>query len=167
MARVVAIGAIVVLFVVAPVFAQQPTGTSGTSASVHLMISPGDATWGPAPDSLPAGAEVAVLQGDPSSAGYFTIRVKMPDGYRVAPHTHPTDEQITVLQGTFSMGLGDRLDEAAAKPLGVGGFATMPQGTRHYAIARGETIVQVQGMGPFQFIYVNPSDDPRNKKDQR
>jgi quercetin dioxygenase-like cupin family protein len=84
----------------------------------------------------------------------------MPEGYRVAPHWHPTDEKIVVLQGTFWMGLGDKFDAAAGHELPAGSYAVMPTGVRHYALAKGETVVQVSGMGPFRMNYINPADDP-------
>ena len=119
-------------------------------------------TWGPAPAVFPAGARMAVLQGDPSQAAPFTVRLEMPDGYRIAPHFHPTDENITVIEGTFLVGMGDKLDPAQAMVLPRGGFATAQANMHHYAIARGRTVVQVHAIGPFQLTYVNAADDPQN-----
>ncbi len=118
--------------------------------------------WGPAPAVFPRGARMAVLQGDPGQSGLFTVRLELPDGYRVAPHYHPTDEQLTVISGTFLLGMGDALDAAHATVLSPGGFATVAATMHHYAIARGRTVVQVHGMGPFVLTYVDPKDDPRN-----
>jgi|SoiMethySBSTD1v2_1073268.scaffolds.fasta_scaffold1494994_1 quercetin dioxygenase-like cupin family protein len=132
-------------------------------AQPHTMITPNDVKWGPAPPALPAGAQLAVLSGDPSKAGPFTIRVKFPDGYKVSPHWHPTDENVTVLEGTFAMGVGDKLDASNAHDMTVGSFVRMPKGTRHYALAKGETVVQVHAEGPFVINYVNPNDDPRKQ----
>jgi quercetin dioxygenase-like cupin family protein len=129
----------------------------------HTMIAPNDVKWGPAPPSLPAGAQLAVLSGDPTKAGPFTIRLKAPDGYKIMPHWHPTDENVTVLEGTFVMGIGEKFDEAAAHEMTAGSFITMPKGTRHYALAKGETVVQVHSVGPFVVNYVNPNDDPRKQ----
>jgi hypothetical protein len=143
---------------------QQPRGTSGTSGSAHVMVTPEEANWGAAPPGLPAGAELAVLEGDPAAAGPFTMRGKFPDGYTIPPHTHPADEHVTVIQGTFLMGMGDQFSESAMKELPAGSFAVMPVGTRHFAKAKGETIVQIHGTGPWGITYVNPSDDPRNAK---
>jgi quercetin dioxygenase-like cupin family protein len=114
---------------------------------------------------VPAGAQGAVLQGDPAKAGPFTLRLKLPDGYRIPPHYHPAIEHITVIQGTFVLGMGDKVNSATEKPLGAGSFAFMPAGMRHFVRAQGETIVQLHGTGPWGITYVNPSDDPRKKQD--
>jgi Domain of unknown function (DUF4437) len=129
----------------------------------HVLITPGMLKWRPGPSALPPGAEVAPLHGDPSKEGPFTIRIKLPNGYKVPPHWHPTDENVTVLKGTLMMGTGERFDADAAKALPTGGFGHMPKGKRHYAFAKGETILQLHSMGPFQVNYVNPDDDPRKK----
>jgi quercetin dioxygenase-like cupin family protein len=117
--------------------------------------------WGPAPAMFPAGAEMAVLDGDPGKTELFTIRLRLPDGYRLAPHTHPTDEHVTVIQGVFEVGLGSRFEPAAMVRLAAGGYITAPAQRAHFARARGATIVQVHAMGPFAMTYVNPADDPR------
>jgi quercetin dioxygenase-like cupin family protein len=128
----------------------------------HVMVVPDQVKWGPGPPSLPPGAQMAVLEGDPTKAGApFTIRGKFPDGYRVPPHWHPTDERITVIQGTFGVGVGEKFDPAAGREMPTGSYAVMPQGTRHFAWAKSETIIQVSGTGPFVINYVNPADDPR------
>jgi quercetin dioxygenase-like cupin family protein len=129
------------------------------------MFTPGKVTWSPGPPSLPPGAELAILRGDPGKDGPFTMRAKLPDGYRISPHSHPADEHVTVIQGTFVMGLGEKFDQAAGHELTAGSFAMMPKGTRHFAWAKGETIVQLHGIGPWDIQYVKPEDDPRNKKD--
>lgn len=141
-----------------------PAAQDQQAHSSHVMINADDAKWGPAPPALPPGAQLAVLDGDPSKAGtLFTIRAKLPDGYKIPPHWHPTDENVTVIKGTFVMGLGEKINEAAAQELRAGGFARMPQGVRHYAWAKGETVVQVHAIGPFEVNYVNPADDPRHQ----
>jgi quercetin dioxygenase-like cupin family protein len=154
------------IFVVAfttALLAQQPVGTSGGSS--HLIITPEEATWSPAPDAFPAGAQLAVLDGNPmGTSGNYTVRLKVPDGYVIPPHWHPADELVTVVEGSFAVGMGEKFSEDALKTLGVGGFAKMPQGMRHFAKANGATVVQVSGPAPFAITYVNPSDDPRNKK---
>ncbi len=117
--------------------------------------------WGPAPAVFPAGAQMAVMSGDPSkSGGEFTVRLRLPDGYKIAPHTHPTDENVTVLQGSFAVGMGTTFDASATKTLPVGGFVTAPANMAHYAQAHGATIVQVSAIGPFALTYVNPADNP-------
>ena len=120
--------------------------------------------WGPAPPALPAGAKFALLQGDPSQSAIYTIRLDFPDGYRIAPHFHPTDEHVTVISGTFLVGMGDSLDATKTTALVPGGFITAAANMHHYAIAKGHTVVQVHGMGPFVLTYVNAKDDPRNAK---
>jgi len=139
-------------------------GGKDKHAEDHVVVKPADLKWGPAPPGLPPGAQVAVLSGDPGKTGMFVIRAKMPDGYTVPPHFHPTDENLTVLKGTLIVGKGAKLDVAHAESLPAGSFMRMPKEMRHFAQAKGETIIQVHGAGPFEVVYVNPSDDPRKKK---
>ncbi|HEY2431220.1 MAG TPA: cupin domain-containing protein [Vicinamibacterales bacterium] len=128
-----------------------------------------DAQWGPAPAMLPPGAQIAVLSGDPGKAGPYTVRLKFPANYVIPAHSHPTDENVAVLSGTFMLGMGDKLDKKAAgnATLTVGGYALAPSGMNHYAYtgAQAATIL-LYGVGPVEFKYVNPSDDPRTKKTQ-
>jgi quercetin dioxygenase-like cupin family protein len=131
------------------------------AAAQHVMMTPGQIKWGPAPPALPAGAQAAVLDGDPGKAGPFTIRLKFPDGFKIPPHWHPSDENLVIIQGVFRIGTGDKLDAAAATDLSVGSYAHMPKETHHFALTKGETIVQVYSTGPFVLNYVNPADDPR------
>ena len=119
--------------------------------------------WGPAPAIFPAGARMAVLQGDPGKAEPITVRLDFPNGYTIAPHFHPTDEAVTVVQGTFLIGMGDKVEPSKTMALPVGGFAVAGAGQHHYAIAKGRTIVQVNLVGPFALTYVNPADDPSRK----
>jgi quercetin dioxygenase-like cupin family protein len=138
---------------------QQPPAPA---PSTHALITADSLKCGAPPPALPAGAEVAVLAGDPTVAGsQFTLRVKMPVGYKVAPHWHPSDEHVTVLQGALMVGMGDKFDEASMKTLTAGSFAAMPKEMRHYVQAKEATIIQVHGSGPFALTYVNPADDPR------
>jgi quercetin dioxygenase-like cupin family protein len=117
--------------------------------------------FAPAPGVFNPGAQMAVLQGDPSKAQPFTIRLRMPAGYRIAPHTHPTDEHVTVISGTFRVGMGNTFNAAEMKSLPIGGFGTAPAGMAHYAETVGETTVQVTAVGPFALTYVNPADMPK------
>lgn len=136
---------------------------SGTTA--HVMLPPGEMQWTDAPPSLPPGAKLAVVSGDPKAPNApFTMRLKVPAGYRIPPHFHPGDEHVTVIEGTFNMGMGDRFDERATTALTAGSFAVMPKGHHHFAWAKGETIVQVHGIGPWGITYVNPEDDPRRTR---
>jgi hypothetical protein len=129
----------------------------------HVVVRPDEIKWGPAPPSLPAGAQAAILVGDPSKSAPFVLRAKLPDGYKVPAHWHPTDENVTVIQGTLMVGKGDKLNAANSKPMPAGSYMRMPKEMRHFAWAKGETIIQVHGMGPFEINYVNPADDPRKK----
>lgn len=132
--------------------------------SAHTMINASELQWGPGPAALPPGAQMAVVEGDPSKPGaMFAIRAKLPDGYKVPPHWHPTDEHIVVFSGSLMLGLGDKWNEASMHSLTAGGYANMPKKTNHFAMAKGETVFQVYGMGPFEVTYVNPNDDPRKK----
>jgi quercetin dioxygenase-like cupin family protein len=136
----------------------------GKSAKGHVMVTPDHVKWGPAPKGLPPGGQLAVLSGDPTKAGSpYVLRVKLPDGYRVPPHWHPVDENVTVLKGTLVLGMGEKANRKAAKELPAGSFSRMPRGVRHFAWAKGETILQVHGVGPFEIHYVNAKDDPRKK----
>ena len=136
----------------------------GQDGKDHGLIQPSEVTWGAAPASMPPGAEGAILQGDPAKPGPFTLRLKLPDGYRIPAHYHPAIEHITVIQGTFVLAMGEKADVATEKALGAGSFAFMPAGMRHSVRAAGETIVQLHGAGPWGITYVNPSDDPRRKQ---
>jgi quercetin dioxygenase-like cupin family protein len=120
--------------------------------------------WGPAPPVLPAGAQLAVMAGDPSKTGFVSLRLKLPAHYVIPPHTHPTDEHVTVLSGTMALGMGDKVDPKATIKLMRGGYAVAVAGMHHYAMTLSPTIVQVDMEGPFQITYVNPADDPQNRK---
>jgi quercetin dioxygenase-like cupin family protein len=132
------------------------------SAAFAQVNSP-DLKWGPAPAIFPAGAEMAVLAGDPNKAGVFVIRLKMPAGYKVPAHHHPTDEYVTVISGDFSLGMGDKLDPAKGAALSPGGFAMAPANMNHFAWSQSGAVVQVSAEGPFALIYANPADDPTKK----
>lgn len=134
--------------------------TADDAAPHHTVVPADGVTWGPAPPVLPSGAQAAVLAGDPSKEGPFTIRLSAPDGYRVPPHFHPTAENVTVISGVFHVGTGDTFDTAKGDKLAAGGFVSLPAGMHHYAWMEGPTVVQVHGTGPFALTYVNPADDP-------
>lgn len=123
-----------------------------------------DVKWGPAPPMLPAGAQIAVLMGDPSKPGPFAVRLKFPANYNIPAHSHPTDENVTVTSGTFFVGMGDKLDRNAGASVAAGGFGSLPANMNHYAYTKGEATVVLFAQGPFEFKYVNPNDDPRHKK---
>jgi len=108
--------------------------------------------------------DMAVLSGDPSKPGPFVLRFKMLDAVVVPPHWHPEDENITVIDGVFLMGMGDKFDRSAMTEMPTGSFATMPKEMHHFVSCRGATTVQLHGMGPLVFKWVNPEDDPGRKK---
>jgi quercetin dioxygenase-like cupin family protein len=150
-------------FLVAPLLGAIAHGQTTPPAPAHGIVAPAAIVWAPGPPSLPAGAMMAVLTGDPTKEGLFVIRAKLPDGYKVSPHRHPTDEHVTVLKGGLMMGMGEKFDKAALNAVVTGGFFTAPANQPHYVMAKGETIIQVTAMGPFSVTYVNAADDPRTK----
>ena len=127
-------------------------------------VQPEDIKWGPVPPVLPAGAEMAVLAGDPSGTGLVTLRLKMPPGYHLPPHWHPTDEHVTVISGSFAIGMGDKFDERQSKVLKPGSYAVAAANMHHFAWTKNGAVVQVNLLGPFQINYVNSADDPSQKK---
>ena len=145
--------------------AQASNSNSAHHAAPAQMGPPhsGAATkFGPGPDFLPKGVQFALIQGDPSQSGVYTVRLKFPANFHFPAHFHPVDEHVTVLQGTFIVGMGDSINVAKGQTLTAGGFITAPAEAHHWAVARGITVVQVSGMGPFGITYVKDSDDPRH-----
>jgi quercetin dioxygenase-like cupin family protein len=132
--------------------------------AAHVMENPSAAKWGPAPPMLPPGAQIAVLAGDPTRPVPYTVRLKFPANYVIPAHSHPTDENVTVVSGELFMGMGSKVEKNSALGLGVGGFALMPANANHFAYTRTETTIVLFGQGPVEFKYVNPADDPRNTK---
>jgi quercetin dioxygenase-like cupin family protein len=130
------------------------------AADSPLVSSSKDVKWGAAPPVLPKGAMMAVMAGDPSAAGPVAVRLKMPAGYKIPAHWHPTDEQVTVLSGTVALGMGDKLDETKGQTLRAGGFGIAPAHMNHYAWTQTGAVIQINLMGPFALTYVNPADDP-------
>jgi quercetin dioxygenase-like cupin family protein len=132
----------------------------------HVIQTPQEAQWGPAPPMLPPGAQIAVLSGDPTKSVPYAVRLKFPASYAIPAHSHPTDEHVVVTSGSLTFGMGDALNKGAAnKTLAVGGFALMPAQMNHFAFTTGqETTIVLYGQGPVEFKYVNPSDDPRYGK---
>ena len=127
----------------------------------HTMVVPNDIKWGPAPNVLPAGAQAAVLFGDPTKEGLFALRLKFPAGYSIPPHTHPVDEVVTVISGTGNLGMGEKADKSATMALPAGSFFALPPGTAHFVFVDDETVVQITTNGPWGLKYINPADDPR------
>lgn len=128
-------------------------------------FTPDQVKYGPAPPFLPVGALLAGLEGDPMAwSGDFTIRLKMPDGYKVASHTHPSRENVTVLSGTLKVGMGDQFDASKTISFGSASFAYLDPSMHHYAMASGAAVIQIHGASPVKFNYLNPADDPSMKK---
>jgi len=153
MRRIAAIAVAIAALSVLPVLAQQ---------HAHVVSTPDTLKW-VEPPVLP-GSRLAVVQGDPSKEGLFVYRLKMPANYKVPPHLHKASENVTVLSGTFFMGMGEKFDQGSGQELPVGGFASIPPDHPHYAWAGAqETVVQVHGVGPSDLRFVNPADDPRKK----
>ena len=141
-----------------------PSGAAHSEGAQHAMPNSDDLNWGPAPAIFPPGAMFAVVQGDPSAPGeIFTVRLRFPNGYILPAHTHPTDEHITVLQGTFGLGFGTVFSAEDLKLIQPNGFITAQKNMPHFAFARGITEVQIHAIGPFQLTYVNPVGVPTNK----
>ena len=139
--------------------------TAGTvaaqdAAPAHKFVNPTSIQWGAAPPVFEKGMSFAVIAGDPSKEGLYVVRLKIPAGYKIMPHWHPTDENVTVISGTFAVGMGEKFEKATMTEVPAGGFVLLPAEMRHYAMAKTAAIVQVHGMGPFQLTYVNPADDP-------
>jgi quercetin dioxygenase-like cupin family protein len=130
-------------------------------AQTHVITTLAAAQWGPAPPVLPPGAQIAVLAGDPSKPAPYTVRLKFPANYKIPAHSHPTDENVAVVSGDLFIGMGDKLDKKSAAALGKGGYALMPANHNHFAYTTGEATILLYGVGPVEFKYVNPSDDPR------
>jgi quercetin dioxygenase-like cupin family protein len=127
------------------------------------VFSPDKIKWQDGPASLPAGAHIAVLEGDPNKEGPFVMRLRFPKGYKVAPHTHPKTERVTVISGTLNIVMGDKLDKNDARKMAAGSFGFWAAGMKHFAWFDEETVLQLHGTGPWVINYLNPADDPRNK----
>ena len=135
--------------------------TAGTKE--HVLVTPASIKWGAPPPIFEKGMSFAVISGDPSKPGLYVVRAKLPAGYKIAPHWHPTDEHVTVLSGTFAIGMGETFDRAKMTSLPVGGYVMLPAEMRHYAMAKTPAVIQVHGEGPFTLTYVNPADDPSTR----
>ena len=131
--------------------------------SGHVIKTPAQMSWAAAPPTLPAGARAMVLYGDPAKEGMFVMRLRLPAGYMIPPHTHPRPEIVTVISGAFHLGTGSRAIRANARALPAGSFFALQPGTVHYAHTRQPTVVQISSTGPWGITYVNPADDPRNR----
>ena len=133
-------------------------------ASEHVIQTVKEVKWGPAPPLIPPGAQIAVVSGDPGKAAPYTVRLKFPANYAIQAHSHPTDENVVIVSGALTFGMGDKLVKGGAgnKTLSPGGCALMPANMNHFAYTAKETTIVLYGIGPVEFKYVNPADDPRN-----
>ena len=148
-----------VLLAVAPALAADATKKADAPKANPIYINTAEIKWGAPPPEIPAGGQMAVLHGDPSKKAPFTLRLKMPAGYKIPPHWHSNDEQLTILSGELILHMGDKMD-APAQALGAGGFHFLPGKMHHAAETKVETVVQVDGVGPFDIHYLNPADNP-------
>jgi quercetin dioxygenase-like cupin family protein len=155
-------------FMCALAFVAAAVGVSAQGHS-HVIASLKDAQWGPAPPMLPPGAQIAVLSGDPTKSVPYAVRLKFPANYAIPAHSHPTDENVVVVTGALTFGMGDKLSkEPTNRTLPVGGYALMPANMNHFAYTTAvESTIVLYGMGPVEFKYVNPSDDPRSRTSTR
>jgi len=127
----------------------------------EAAATPAELKWMDGPPGLPGGATFAVKKGNPMAKGMFTIGIKMPAGYAVPAHWHPTDEHVTVVSGKVAYGMSDRLNLAQAQGAGPGDQVVMKAKEHHWVLTAEGAEVEVSAMGPFQITYVNPADDPR------
>src|SRR6202041_1556029 len=170
---------LLIIFVLLPVTAgaqtkQSTKKASASASSTSMIVEPGSEKWGDVPAAAMVGTpsvemggtvRVAVLQGDPMTAGRsYTLRLSCTDGTKIAPHWHPTAENVTVIKGTFLLGMGAKWDDATMKEVPVGGFASAPAQMRHYAQCKGDGVVQVNGIAPFLVNFVGPDDPGPAKK---
>jgi quercetin dioxygenase-like cupin family protein len=136
---------------------------AGHKEEMPSIYRPTEMKWNVGPASLPPGATMAVLEGDPGKEGSFVMRLNMPDGYRIPPHVHPKPERLTVISGTFNIGMGEKFDNSTGTAMPAGTYGTWKAGMKHFVWTKGETVVQLHGVGPWLIEYVDPTDDPRKK----
>ena len=146
----------------AVVLALFATTASAQHAGHHQSVRAADLKWSAVP-SLPRGAQIAVIEGPMNQAAPFTVRLRFPANYDLPPHTHPAIERVTVLSGTFHMGMGEKFSRSGTQPVRTGDMMIMQPGTVHYAWTDTETVVQLHGTGPWGIAFVNPNDDPRKQ----
>ena len=149
------------------VFAFTMAVVPAVAQSAHVLVPADKVQWGPAPPALPAGAQIAVLEGNPAEKGSVTLRLRFPADYNIPAHWHSMTERLTVLSGTFHVGMGDKLDRHASQTLGPGGFVSLPASMRHFAWTSAPTVVQIYLEGPFDIFYVNPADNPQKQVTKR
>jgi quercetin dioxygenase-like cupin family protein len=139
-----------------------PVCVSAQDHQHHVTVQSDALNW-TAPAAYAKGAQLAVVSGDPTKEGMYVVRLKVPAGYRIAAHTHPNDENVTVLSGSFNIGTGDKLDPEKGISVKTGGYSFVAKGMNHYAWFTEETVLQLHGMGPQGITYVDPKEDPRKQ----
>ncbi|HVL71144.1 MAG TPA: cupin domain-containing protein [Beijerinckiaceae bacterium] len=135
----------------------------GETPDRHKLVSPEDIEWRSGPPSLPQGSRMAVLYGDPGKEGLFAMRLRLPDGYHIPPHNHPRPEVVTIVSGTFKLGMGEKADRDKTHALRSGSFFAVEPGHSHFAYTEGETVIQLNSFGPWSVTYVRDEDDPRKR----
>lgn len=156
--------ALLALYLVASIAHGRDPATHSQNTSEFSVFPQATIEFKPGPPSLPKGAQIAVLEGDPTKEGPFVFRVKAPDGYRIPPHTHPKFERVTVISGSFNIGMGEKIDPHATREMTAGTYGFWAPNMAHFVWIKGETVAQFHGMGPWTINYLNPADDPRNQK---
>ena len=152
------------LLVLASVLAIAALQSQALATDDHHATAQADALRWAAPAAYGKGAQFAVVKGDPTKEGMYVVRLKVPTGFKIPAHTHPNDENVTVLSGSFNIGTGDKLDEKKGTLIKTGGYSFVATGMTHYAWFTEETVLQLHGVGPQGITYVNPDDDPRKSK---
>ena len=139
------------------------SSTLATAQQPVVAFTPAEIQWDDGPAVLPRGVKAARLQGSPAQSGPFTVRLKLPAGYKLGPHWHPRDELVTVLSGTVYFGTGETFSPAQGKAYPPGSFVVLPANTPHFTWTEDEAVIQAHGIGPLDFTHVNPADDPRRR----
>lgn len=164
MKRVIGALAAFVALAAAPALAQEMAGAhEGHAGPAHISLEADDLEWKSGPPTLPAGAQIAVLEGNPSKEGPFTFRLQLPAGYKIPPHTHDGVQHVTLLSGRAGIGLGEVWDGEKIEYTGPGGYHVLQPGVAHFATVEEDSVIQVHSVGPWVLAYVNPADDPRNQ----
>jgi quercetin dioxygenase-like cupin family protein len=133
-------------------------------AAEYTAVMPPDVKWTDAP-SIGPGAKTAVVDGDPKSSGPFVMRLKVPPKTKIRVHTHPADENVTILSGTLYFAPGDKFDTKAAKAFGPGSYFSIGKGKPMFAYTTDkEAVAQLHGIGPWGIAYLESADAPEKKK---
>lgn len=134
--------------------AAKPPVVPPVAASQTIQLAPDDIVYKPAPPTMPAGVQLAVLEGDHKTTGLFSVRMKVPAGFTLAPHTHPADERVTIIEGAVSVGFGDTVDRAKLRSFAMGSYYLNPAGVAHYVLSDTGATLQITGMGPWKVDFL-------------